>query len=240
MIITFISLTNKGYIPFTLNCIESLKLINSEYKLNCYCIDVDSYNILNECYDNDLVHKIQNQTYSNKELQTFREGNWKEVVVNKFNIIYYNLLKYEYVLFSDGDIVFERDGFVQYCYNMIRQNDMDLLLQTDYINRDNSIRACSGFMFIKSNSKTKSLFDPSKINMHDFECDQIYINNKIKHNTNDIRCGYLPQDLFPNGKYYYDNSKIIQNNYIIHFNCVRCNRKKYKMKKYGKLYCDIN
>jgi hypothetical protein len=41
--ISFITLTNTGYIDYTLNCLESLKRINSKIDLKCYCIGVDGY-----------------------------------------------------------------------------------------------------------------------------------------------------------------------------------------------------
>jgi hypothetical protein len=48
----------------------------------------------------------------------------------------------------------------------------------------------------------------------------------------------LPIELFPNGKYYYNNSANI-NPYLIHFNWIVGDEKKEKMRTYDKWYLDV-
>ena len=234
--VAFVTLTNNGYMPFTINCIESLKLINSEQNIECYCVDENCYNKLSKCYNTTLVHRVPNQSYHCKELQKFRKGDWSKVVINKLNVIYYNLLKHDYVLFADGDIVYEKNGFIQYCHDMLQHDNLDLLIQSDGTITDENILLCSGFMFIKSNQLTKSLFNPLAVDMDNFACDQIYINKQIK--AMGLKYGVLPLDLFPNGKYYYQHSKSIKHNFIIHFNWCNVERKIPKMKRFNKFYYD--
>ena len=64
--------------------------------------------------------------------------------------------------------------------------------------------------------------------------DQIYINNH-KHK---LKYKMLPIELFPNGKYYYNNSANI-NPYLIHFNWIVGDEKKEKMRTYDKWYLDV-
>ena len=65
--------------------------------------------------------------------------------------------------------------------------------------------------------------------------DQVYINNIKKQ----LKYILLPLELFPNGNYYYANSKKI-NPYLIHFNWLTGNDKMKKMKFYKKWYLDLD
>ena len=66
-------------------------------------------------------------------------------------------MKKDYVLFTDGDIVYENNNFVNYLLENIGDNDIliqnDTHLWDDTAGKDSSY-LCSGFMFIKSNAKT--------------------------------------------------------------------------------------
>ena len=146
--------------------------------------------------------------------------------MQKFYIIYENLLKHDHVLFTDGDIVFENCNFIEYLINNIKDND--LLIQEEYDGPD----LCSGFMLIKSTEKTKKLFNPENVSYRKTNWgDQIHINS-IKHN---LKYKKLDLDLFPNGRYYMDKDGKM-NPYIIHFNHLLKNDKMRKMKEYGKWY----
>ena len=46
--VAFVTLTNSGYIDYTLNCLESLNRIHSKLPLISYCLGVNGYNILKE------------------------------------------------------------------------------------------------------------------------------------------------------------------------------------------------
>jgi hypothetical protein len=49
--IAFITLTNNGYLDYTINCLESLKKINSDRKLKCYCVGEEGTRLLNNMRD---------------------------------------------------------------------------------------------------------------------------------------------------------------------------------------------
>ena len=225
--IAFITLTNTGYIEYTENCLQSLKEIGSTLNLKCYCIGKKGYEYLNsKKYNCFLIDEEENSNF-----QIFRQGNWSNIVFNKFAIIYENLLKYKYVCITDGDIVFENANFLQYLLENIELNE--LLIQTEYIDEKNYV-LCSGFMFIKSNSNTLNFFNPKYIE-HKKDTigwgDQIYVNN----NKHKLKYKMLPIELFPNGNYYYKNFNRL-NPYLIHFNWIIGNEKKEKMLNYGKWY----
>jgi hypothetical protein len=223
--IAFITLTNTGYIDYTLNCLESLKRINMKKQLEVYCIGKDGYNTLQL---NDISCNLIDDEQISK-FETFRTGNWSNITYYKFEIIYKKLLKSEYVCFTDGDIVYENNCFFDYLLNNIQDND--ILIQSEGLDQDD---LCSGFMFIKSNNLTLELFNPLNVEKYKHIIgwgDQVYI-NEIKYK---LRYKRLPLDLFPTGNYYYNYCNNI-NPYMIHFNWVVGHEKKQKMIYHNKWY----
>ena len=220
--VSFITLTNDGYIDYTLNCIKSLNDIDLKQKLKVYCIGNNGYSILQQ---NNISCELIIDEKANT-FQEFRTENWSNVTYYKFQIIYENLLNNEYVCFTDGDIVYENDNIFSYLLNNIKDND--ILIQDENCHET----LCSGFMFIKSNKNTISIFNPENVKKYINTVgwdDQIYINN-IKHL---IKYKKLPLYLFPTGDYYYKNNNSI-NPYLIHFNWVVGHEKKNKMIYYNK------
>jgi hypothetical protein len=225
--ISFITLTNTGYLDYTINCLESLEQINSKIPLHSYCIGKEGYTILVSkgytctCIDDEYTSFTQ---YGNKH--------FSNITYNKFVIIYENLIKYAYVCFTDGDIVFEKNTVFDFLCSHIGDND--LLIQSEGIEEKD---LCTGFMFIRSNDKTRSIFNPARIeNMKHTTGwdDQVYINS-IRHMLTYKR---LPLSFFPTGKYYYAYHKNIDP-YLIHFNWTLGHEKKRKMIAHKKWYMKV-
>lgn len=228
--IKFITLTNTGYVDYTLNCLESLKRINFELLPRCYCIGEKGFKILAGLgYDCVLIDDEKNSNF-----QRFRKGNWSNITYNKFLIIHKNLLLHNYVCITDGDIVYENKIFMDYLLEQIKDNDILIQNDKNLSNKWSKLNVCSGFMFIKSNTKTLELFHPKNVENHKDKKgwdDQVYLNEIIEK----LKYTLLPQNFFPNGSYYYSNNKKI-NPYLIHFNHVIGNEKKDKMIKYNKWF----
>tara|TARA_B100001093_G_scaffold486732_1_gene522329 strand:- start:84 stop:842 length:759 start_codon:yes stop_codon:yes gene_type:complete len=252
MNLKLITLTNKGYLEYTQNLIESLKKLNISNKLEIYCIDQVSFNFLKNKYNENMVYYVQNN-YNISDIQLFRDGNWNKVVYYKFQIIKENLDKGYDVLFTDGDIVFLKNPF-EYLKNNV--NEYDLLFQEDVLpdEKDNKStlatkkedplhyskdEICTGFMFAKCNNNNKILFDSKSIDIEKFVCDQLYVNDLKNH----LNYKLLDRDLFPSGYYYYTqksfrDNDLDKNAFIIHFNYNTPWLKTGYMKKYGKWFLD--
>ena len=80
VMVKFITLTNTGYIDYTLNCLKSLENIKCDIKLHCYCIGKIGCDRLIE--NGYLCSSIDNE--SNSNFQKFRTGNWSNITFNKF------------------------------------------------------------------------------------------------------------------------------------------------------------
>ena len=118
--IAFITLTNTGYINYTLNCIQSLKNIKMEKQLKVYCIGNDGYSILQN--NNVLCELINDKNTNLKNFISFNSTNWSDITYYKFEILYNNLLNNKYVCLTDGDIVFENNQMFDYLLNNIKDN----------------------------------------------------------------------------------------------------------------------
>jgi hypothetical protein len=223
----FITLTNTGYIDYTLNCYKSLKNIGFDLPLHSYCIGKEGYNILVK--NNHPCTLIDDE--KNSDFHLFRHDvNWSNIAHTKIVIIYENLKKYDYVCITDGDIVFENKNFYKYLLDNIKDNDM--LIQSEALDGDCNNLVCGGFIFLKSNEKTLKLFNPKNTQEYSYTVgwdEQIYV-NKIK---NQLKYKILPLELFPNGRYYYKYAEKIKP-FMIHFNWLIGHEKKDKMIKYNK------
>ncbi len=230
MSLAFITLTNDGYIYYTINCLESLKRINTPVFPTCYCVgDKSHLAISNAGYNSVLLADDNNNT---KEFQVFRKGNWSNITFKKFEIIYENLRKFDYVLFTDGDIIFENPDIIKYLMDNI--GNADILIQNDTMTDGDINQLCTGFMLVRSSSITRQFFNPiysrKYTNIEGLD-DQAYLNSvKFKLNFK-----LLPLDLFPNGQYFYANSQRLTP-YMIHFNWCVGHVKKEKMLAYKKWF----
>lgn len=242
--VKFITLTNNGYIDYTLNCLESLKMIGYEHPLECYVLGEACHTRLQSLgYSSTL---LKSTTSGDTKFYRYRTGDWHNITKRKFEIIYDNLEKHPYVCFTDGDIVYLNKNFMKYCLSQIGTND--LLIQNGNMADGDSTNLCSGFMFIRSSERTKELFHPRNIEQYAKPGwgDQLYI-NIIKRQ---LKYKKLPLRFFPNGHYYYNavggGRPVIQMNGIrrtlplqpamVHFNWVVGHDKKQMMKKYKKWF----
>ena len=232
--ISFITLTNNGYKNYTLNCLKSLKKFNLNDKLKVYCMDSLAYNEISKMHSNTV--KCKNLEHCNKMLSYMDEG-WNYLTLKKLDVIYDELLKNEFVCFTDGDIVYEDKNFLNYCLKHIK--DCEFLIQRDDLGNEKTLNigngtvmvptVCTGFMFIRKTPNTLRLFKKENIDQN-VKCDQTYINNVLSQ----FKYKKLPLSLYPNGLYY----KIFRNKikpYMIHFNFTETAKdKKELMKKYRK------
>ena len=223
--IAYITLTNAGYVDYTLNCLKSLELLGQNRLLEVYCIDQVAIDKLTD-YPLKYLLDVPDEEIET-EMQSFRTGNWNKVVFQKFRAIHKALLENDYVYFTDGDIVYKSDRFIRDLKNRMEDEDLDLLIQNDKQHDDDNSELCSGVMYIRSNEKTKHFFNPQFIDVDLIKCDQIYVNN-MKDNLN---YELLPLRKYPNGLYYHQKQP--NNPFLIHYNYLIGNDKREMMLKDG-------
>lgn len=218
--IAFITLTNLGYLEYTLNCLNSLENINFNTNLKCYTIDKKAHKILSsKGFESRYLYLDDYQKF-----QSFKTGYWNEVMLFKFEIIFENLKNYDYVCYTDGDIVFENKNFLNYCIKNIKEKDF--LIQNDTMDNKSDEALCAGFIFMKSNASTLAFFERAILDS--VSCiaesidDQAYINLK----KSELNYELLPLELFPNGNFYKVHHKSIKP-MMVHFNWIIGHDKAY-------------
>src|SRR5210317_1133870 len=148
--IQFVTFTNSGYINFTNNLLESIKINKIDINLKIFAIDDDSFNYFKNIHVN--VERYYQEKFSSKLIHQ-KENNFGSLMLIKFDIIYRSLLENKYVGYIDGDIVIKKniDGIL-----LPIVKDLDILFQNDKRpSKPNLINVCAGFMIINSNKKTQ-------------------------------------------------------------------------------------
>jgi len=223
-----LTLTNKGYIKYTTNLLNSIKKNNIDMDVEVFAMDKYSFNYFkNYGKKTYLIEGIESKKFLKQNSKDFGA-----YMIQKLKIIHSALLENESVIYMDGDIVVKKN-FLNHINNYSKE--IDLLIQDDKNPKKPNIEyLCAGFMKINSNNKTLNFFDIKNISNEKIMTglhDQQYINEN-KSKLNFLK---LPLDLYPNGAHYYLNGQKIDP-FIIHFNYVMGHEKKRLMKKYNEWY----
>lgn len=230
------TVTNYGYLLYTLNMLKSLKQFGLDNKIFVVCIDKKGAKILKKLGYN--VFCIEDST-EQKELGKFCPWNTKgydKICYLKLELIYRILFLNKNVLLIDGDIVFRKD-LMEDMRKWWSDNIYDVWIQNDAQENRNTKNMCTGYMFIKTSDRLIELYDcvSEKGQKKYITCafdnnDQTYFNNFVKPG-----CIFsaLPLQFYPNGKMYYDNTDELKDKAVlVHFNWVQGHLKMAKMKEH--------
>jgi hypothetical protein len=226
------TVTNYGYLLYTLNMLKSLKPYGLDKKILVVCIDKKGANILRKLGYN--VYCIDDG-----ELSKFSPWNTKgydKICYLKLELIYRILSLNKNVLLIDGDIVFRND-LIEDMREWWKDTIYDVWIQNDAQENRNTKNMCTGYMFIKTSDRLIELYDcTSEFGQKKYlKCafdnnDQSYFNNFVKP-----ACMFnaLPLEKYPNGKMFYDNTeKVGSTAVLVHFNWVQGHLKMAKMKEH--------
>ena len=226
------TVTNYGYILYTLNMLKSLAPFGLDKKVWVVCIDRKCYHILQKA--GYQVYCIEDNT-----LGTFCPWNTKgydKICYLKLELIHRLLSLQKHVLLVDGDIVFQKNPFDD-LQQWWRDKIQDVWIQNDSQQNNDTKNLCTGYMFIKTSDRLIQLYDcvsdsgKAKYSSCAFDNnDQTYFNKFIKP-----RCivQALPLDRYPNGKMYYDYKEDIKDTTVlVHFNWVKGHMKMVRMKEH--------
>lgn len=229
------TVTNYGYLLYTLNMLKSLKPFDLDKRVLIVCIDKKSSTILKGlgynvfCIDDLIIQK---------ELSKFAPWNTKgydRICYLKLELIYRVLSLNKNILLIDGDLVFLKDPLAD-IKKWIEEESIDIHIQNDSLENTNTNNLCTGYMLIKSNEKMKKLYDcVSEVGKKKYlECafdnnDQSYFNKFVKP-----YCTFqaIPLQKYPNGLAFYNNSSYRDSAILIHFNWVHGHMKMAKIKEY--------
>lgn len=219
------TLTNSGYLLYTLNMLKSLKAFDLDKKVLIVCIDKKGADSLKRrgysvvCI-NDIYEKFS----------PWNSTEYVKICYLKLELIYRLLSLQKNVLLIDGDIVFRKNPMD----DVKTWSIGDVWIQNDSLQNANTKNMCTGYMFIKSSDRLIQLYDvTSEAGRNKYlKCafdnnDQTYFNEFVKP-----RCVFsaLPLEKYPNGKMFYDNPTL--DPVLVHFNWVQGHLKMVKMKEH--------
>ena len=226
------TLTNYGYLLYTLNMLKSLEPFGLDKKILIVCIDEPCATVLRNkgyhvyCINDKTLHKFS----------PWNTAGYDKICYLKLELLYRILSLHMNVLLVDGDIVFQKNPLpdvLQWSTN----TQYDVYVQNDsQINTDTS-NMCTGYLYIKSTSKMIEAYDcVSEVGKQKYiQCafnnnDQSYFNDFVKPTC----CMYaLPLEKYPNGKMFYTHTnKVCDTAILVHFNWLKGHIKMARMKEY--------
>ncbi len=225
------TMTNSGYILYTLNMLKSLKQFGLDKKVFVVSIDKKGANILRRlgynayCIDDNQLGKFS----------PWNTTGYDKICFLKLELIYSIISLNKNILLIDGDIVFLKDPIPDIKW-WNEEKHIDVHIQNDSLENINTNNLCTGYMLIKSNDKMINLYDcisedgQKKYLQCAFDNnDQTYFNKFVKPH-----CTFQALTLFkyPNGNAFYNSPSRKENAILVHFNWVHGHIKMAKMKEH--------
>lgn len=223
------TLTNSGYLLYTLNMLKSLKQFDLDKKILIVCIDTKGADTLRKlgyyvvCID---------ETYGS--FSPWNSTEYVKICYLKLELIHTVLSLHVNVLLVDGDIVFRKNPMDDLTI-WLNDTVFDVWIQNDSQHNGNTTNMCTGYMFIKSSNRLIKLYDvvSEEGRAKYLKCafnnnDQTYFNVYVKR-----ACIFnaLPLEKYPNGKMFYENPTL--DPVLVHFNWVVGHVKMAKMKEHN-------
>lgn len=225
------TMTNYGYILYTLNMLKSLKPFGLDKKILVVSIDQKGANILKRLGYN--VYCIDD-----KELGRFSPWNTKgydKICFLKLELIYSILSLNKNIVLTDGDIVFLKNP-LEDIKLWSKDSKINVHIQNDSTDDNNLKNMCTGYMLIKTSKEMIKLYDcvSEEGKKKYLECafdnnDQSYFNKFVKPH-----CKFQALTLrkYPNGNVFYEDMTIKDTAILVHFNWVHGHIKMAKIKEY--------
>jgi hypothetical protein len=246
----FTTVTNRGYLLYTLNMLKSLRPYGWDKKLWVVCLDSESSRILEErgyhVYD---VEKEQGQEKEEQEKKQEKEKEktiysqfcpwnapgYDRICYLKLTVISRILSMGYRVILTDGDIVYRKDPVVD--WRRWWASEEDVWIQNDSLSPKDTSNLCTGYMMIRPSEEMKDAFEVhSKEGQQRYQqCaydnnDQTFFNRHVKPRG---RIRALSLDEYPNGKMYTQSrDRIHSTAVLVHFNWIKGHLKMARMKEY--------
>lgn len=226
------TVTNHGYLFYTMNMLKSLAPFGLDKKVFIVSIDKKGSQTLRRMGYEPFC--IEDNT-----LGSFCPWNTKgydKICYLKLELLYRILSLHTNVLLVDGDVVFQKNPLVD-LEQWWSDSQQDVWVQNDSLKNENTVNMCTGYMYLKSSRRLIKLYDcVSDAGKKKYETcafdnnDQSYFNEFVKPHC---RMKALPLEQYPNGKMYAENKSTIQHSTVlVHFNWVKGHLKMAKMKEH--------
>ena len=223
------TVTNYGYILYTLNMLKSLRQFHLDKYVFIVAMDEKSATILKKLGYN--VYCVNEGSLG--KFCPWNTKGYDRICYYKLELLYRILSLQKNVILVDGDIVFLKnplDDIIEWS-----NKPEEIWIQNDTQSENDKSNACTGYIFIKTSKKICELYDcVSENGKHKYlQCafdnnDQTYFNKFIKPECDVV---LLSLEKYPNGKVFY-NKPDAKNMIMVHFNWVIGHLKMAKMKEH--------
>lgn len=243
---TIMMYCNAGYVGYTRNCLVSLGKCGIPMScVSIFATDDAAYGALTAAgYDvyRFSEWKTPNFLVTSQFLRWTNAGggDWSRVMAAKMEIVY-ALLQLGYnVLYTDSDIVWQKDARTL-LREILKHGTACIAIMDDTTWNGQCNNLCMGFFFARSNDDTKRLFNPLRIEWKSFRNDQHYVNSVMRR-EGWLRSGKtvaLDKNVYPNGNVwqkYAENAVWVDKVAVVHYNYLVGNTKCSTMKRYGMWY----
>jgi hypothetical protein len=224
------TVTNHGYLLYTLNMLKSMRPFGLEHKILILCLDRRGAVILEK-----KGYRVICIDHAISRFCPWNTKGYDQICYLKMELVYRILSFNKNVLLVDGDIVFLQNpmrDILQW-----RDEPGEVWIQNDAQNDRDTNNLCTGYLYIRSSPLMIELYDcisPQGHNNYQ-KCafdnnDQTYFNKYVKPHC---KVNALPLEQYPNGKMFYDYLKSVRPEIVmIHFNWVKGHLKMAKMKEH--------
>ena len=231
-----VTLTNSGYLLYTLNLLKSLQPFELDKKVFIVCMDTP----VAETLQHRGYHAYSENQESLSRFCPWNTKGYDEICYMKLRVIYKLLSMGKDVLLVDGDVVFRKNPLedVKRLVPLGASPAYDVYVQNDAQRNQDTTNLCTGYMWIRSTPVTIQAYDcispegQERYRGCAFDNnDQTYFNKYVKPIT---RVYALPLEDYPNGKMYLENKARIHDRCVlVHFNWLKGHEKLVTMKRHG-------
>ena len=241
------TLTNSGYLLYTLNLLKSLRPYGLDKKVLVVCMDRAAANRLQRLGYQARVCVVQEKAEEKAEekekhdLSRFCPWNTKgydTICYTKLRVIYRLLTMNKNILLVDGDVVFCKNPAEDWSAWWSSSPTYDVYIQNDSERDEDTTNLCTGYMWIRATDTTRKAYDcESEAGQARYRTcafdnnDQTYFNRYVKPVC---RTCALPLDHYPNGAVYQKRKSVLQDRCVlVHFNWLKGHFKLVVMKQNG-------
>ena len=224
------TLTNSGYLLYTLNLLKSLQPFGLDRRVLLVCVDARAAEVLARKGYTAILSLHENALGS---FCAWNTKGYDRVCYWKLEVIHRILSLGKHVLLVDGDIVFRKDPMPD-LRTWWADPTHDVWCQNDSMEDHHTQNMCTGYLFIKTSLRLAELYNcvssagQAKYKLCAFDNnDQTYFNRYVKPS---VKMCALPLAEYPNGKVFYDQRP--PHPTLVHFNWVHGHVKMAKMKEH--------
>lgn len=223
---------NNGYTDYMHNLLISLTKLNLLERIAIVCTDTGAFETMTALgYDAFLYDEwlyVQKPPTEFVKYAGGRQDKWSPLMAAKMEITFRLLQLGYHVLYTDGDIVWQRDCIEDLVQRVVKSaQTASVAFMNDGAGRGQHI--CAGFFFARPSEVAKRIFDPSTITWSTFDNDQDYINRLVRSNGHLKReVLYLPFEIYCNG-YVWVRNAVSKSPFVVHFNYMIGDKKKARM-----------